>query len=494
MKRLLSFLLFSLPMFAALPNYTLAWEVQTGGSDNNGGCYVTGSSGTDFSQQTGAQKAFTDLVVGATTTQATSVAHPFASTDVGNCVQVISGTGCTAGYFYIVSVASVTATLDRSLGTAASVCTANEGGALASWVQLQTNLGLTTSASAWMKGGTYSVASMVDIAGGAGNAGVTAITGYTATRGDGGQPTLQATAGLGGGDKFIAHFGGATPSGVVMSHFILDCNGQSFTGGLYFQHSFETAKDIAVLGCSDVGIRWDNSSLCVLCSTTNTPSTASGNHTGAVLNSNTGANCFNCSLLGSTVNGAPGVSGGCGGVWINVTIANFTGTTADAWSCTTFEDQNLIISGANIYNITRDAIRFGENQAIDTRPVLLQNILVSKIGGYCFNQTGSLVVLSQFSWNNNNGCDLTTVGPGGSAPLGFYNNWAAGAGDVTLTAGPWTAPGSNNFALNSTTGGGKAAKAAGFPGVTPVGTGYLDIGSLQSQAGASSVTVGFPIR
>jgi hypothetical protein len=58
------------------------------------------------------------------------------------------------------------------------------------------------------------------------------------------------------------------------------------------------------------------------------------------------------------------------------------------------------------------------------------------------------------------------------------------AHDVSLSVSPFVS--SSNFALNSTGGGGAALKAAGFPGVSPAGTGYLDIGALQSQAAAGA--------
>jgi hypothetical protein len=70
----------------------------------------------------------------------------------------------------------------------------------------------------------------------------------------------------------------------------------------------------------------------------------------------------------------------------------------------------------------------------------------------------------------------------GSNTGGARNNVVVGTGDVSLTASPFTNPSGSNFALNSTAGGGPLCKAAGWPGVAPFGTGYTDIGPLQSQA------------
>ncbi len=84
----------------------------------------------DFSQRAAARLAFTDLVVGATTTQVTSATKPFSGKYTGNLIQIVSGTNCTQGWSEVVSVATITATLTNSGGTAAASCNANLGGAI----------------------------------------------------------------------------------------------------------------------------------------------------------------------------------------------------------------------------------------------------------------------------------------------------------------------------------------------------------------------------
>jgi len=64
---------------------------------------------------------------------------------------------------------------------------------------------------------------------------------------------------------------------------------------------------------------------------------------------------------------------------------------------------------------------------------------------------------------------------------GARNNISAGANDVTLTGDPFVSASGNNFALNATAGAGAACRNAGFPGVSPFGTGYQDIGALRHQ-------------
>src|SRR5262245_28758828 len=94
---------------------TVAWEVRSTGNDNNGGGFVIGGSGTDYSQQDAAQYNFTDLVVdGSVNTKVTSASHNFVAADVDNIMHITAGTGWTVGFYRILSVASNAATLDRS--------------------------------------------------------------------------------------------------------------------------------------------------------------------------------------------------------------------------------------------------------------------------------------------------------------------------------------------------------------------------------------------
>jgi hypothetical protein len=130
----------ALPAFCALP-YQMQWRVTATGSDSNnsGGFYPLGTScGTDYSLQNSPQISYTDLVVGVTTTTYTSVLHAVTSAVTCNTLHVVSGTGCTTGTFYISAETGGTpnfATVDRSLGTAASVCTAYLGGAFTTIAQ-----------------------------------------------------------------------------------------------------------------------------------------------------------------------------------------------------------------------------------------------------------------------------------------------------------------------------------------------------------------------
>ena len=182
------------------------WEVRpTVGSDNNGGGFVTGASGTDYSQQTSPQYALTGIAsagAGATVLYASAAANM-----VGNIAQVISGTNFTTGFFQITSVSvGVSITLDRSVCTGVGASgVINIGGALATIgainsvyiggniVYVKATGNLTVSSTL-----TLTVSNLTFI-------------GYTTTRGDNGQVTWTTSTNstqlvTGNGPDYIAFY------------------------------------------------------------------------------------------------------------------------------------------------------------------------------------------------------------------------------------------------------------------------------------------------
>lgn len=146
----------------------------------------------DYSRSTAAIASMTDLASANGTTNPatiTSVAAPFGINHVGNIIHVTAGTNWTAGWYEIVSVAVVTATLDRAVGTAVSLTsgTAAVGGAM-SLNATGTGIGVsdffsilssnTNGCLYFIKSGNYTLGGAV--AQGNGNY----IEGYTTRRGD----------------------------------------------------------------------------------------------------------------------------------------------------------------------------------------------------------------------------------------------------------------------------------------------------------------------
>ena len=176
---------------------TSTWEIRTDtGSDLNGGGFdpAVPSPGTDYTYPTSSPIAYTDLVVQAASTNVSSAARPFALADVGNTLNLTSGTGFTAGRYSVRSVASGIATLDRAVGTAGSAAGIGTlGGALATLTAaLSQALTIPTLGNTfWVR----SNATFHDLGGGitlnlgsvnSGGAGF--LLGYGTVRGDGGIP------------------------------------------------------------------------------------------------------------------------------------------------------------------------------------------------------------------------------------------------------------------------------------------------------------------
>lgn len=169
------------------------WEVRSDGNDENGGGFVEGASGVDFSQQAVAQLTLNDVVTNGTTT-ITSATGGFTSDMVGNLTYL------DGSWYYIVSfVSSNSVVIDASVGAAAGL-TLRVGGALASLGGLgrASNGGqgaLQYGKHAYVRGGTYVQASMTaNVPGGLMDwnnfATGRILEGYSSVRNDGGRPVI----------------------------------------------------------------------------------------------------------------------------------------------------------------------------------------------------------------------------------------------------------------------------------------------------------------
>jgi len=167
---------------------TMVYEFRTTASNNNGGGFKDGGTGTDHSLQGAAEYNDTDLVIdGADDTKVTSATHNFVATDVDNVINITAGVGFTPGRYHITAAAANAATLDRACGATGSTGgTYYVGGALA----LPTDAILETFVpgnKAWMEAGTYTLTGAIAV-GIDGTAALPIIVeGYNSSRGD--EPT-----------------------------------------------------------------------------------------------------------------------------------------------------------------------------------------------------------------------------------------------------------------------------------------------------------------
>jgi len=437
------------------------FEVRTTGSDSNGGGFVTGASGTDYSQQDAAQYALTGLTTAAA--NAIILTASAAAVMVGNLINITGGTNFTTGIYQITAVSvGVSITVDRNCTTAAGAAgTANVGGALLT-VGAATAI-IVEGSITWVKTGTYSISAGITFANsfGTGYQQATRLVGYGTTRGDTGRPTIQASAG-----SFTLLTVGSGKDGASIENLILDGNSQTSAIGLNVNAGSVVVTGCKIMGCPGGGILtassfYGNIQQCEV--------TTCGTAGISVAGPPIGIQILNNYIHDNTAVGVTFASGATIQVVVGNVIANNTGASSDGLSVAVFYVN--FIHGNVFYGNGRDGIRL-TNQ-YPARECVQNNIFVSN-GGYGINsssaptKTYSAAIAYNAFYNNTSGA---------------RNNIATGVGDVTLTSDPFVASGSGNFALNNTAGAGAACRAAGFPGAFPGGTttGYADIGAVQHQ-------------
>ena len=457
------------------------WEVRpTNGSDTNGGGFVAGASGTDFSQQNakntvGNNISTTDVVATGVAT-ITSATASFTSAIVGNIIH-LSGSGLTTGWYQVATFTnSTTVILDRSPGTGTGGAM-NIGGALQTLTQLNTNFA--AGHVGWVKAESTITTTAVFTFNFLSNLVYSFIAGYTTTRGDNGQVTIQASSGS--SFNLVAFSNNGGQQTVSFSNFIADSNSLSgvsgfntTSGGVMFRNCI--SKNMVGPTGPPTGFSIDangaRGSGCVDCTVT-TSDTVTGF---ACNNNNCGTFLVRCQFLSNTSVHGSSIAFQCEeGTVLNCIAANSSGSTTDGFQVSS-GTASLIISGCVAYTLGRDGFRY----TLAGYPAVFQNCISVSNGGWGFNNaTGTTLKAGVFIDFN------ATFGN----TSGAYNGFTPGPNAVTLTGDPFVAGASNNFALNSTTGEGAACRAAGVPGVMGTSTGFLDIGSIQSAAGGGGTTV-----
>ncbi len=465
---------------------TTVFESRPGaGSATNGGGFVPGSSGTDWSQQNAAQYALTNG--SATTGNATVNTVSTVADMVGNIVYVAGGTGSIVGGWYQIlsQITGVSITLDRSTGLVTGTgVTLNVGGALDSAVTAEPLL--TAGMTLWIKAGTTTLATPIVLANsGDATSGPIMWNGYHTARGDhdGTQPLITSSTNScdllrgnpGGSPSMFRQWDNINWSSTAGTP------GSGITAGTNANGSNWSISNCKISGCK-VGINCENATYAAIinlnvinceitgCTVDAVSTSAVTLIDGCYLHGNSGYGVRCPSLAVNTTGGSVVevensviYNNSLGGIYVLVG-ASVSGTAA-IW---------LDLSHSAIVGNTNDGV---QNAVANTRFAMLaiENCILYGNSGYGVNVTNAaaLVIL-----NRNNAYGANTSGP--------RNNLAAGTNDVTLTADPFTARTGNDFSLNLTVGGGAACKAAGFPGSIPglVTAGFADVGALQSKAGA----------
>lgn len=443
------------------------------------GCATTasptaGTWGVDYSQQSAAQFAFTDMAIDATTnTKFTSAAHPVGPNFVGNSITVNSGTGWTVQRSSILSTTGTVATCHQALGTTSSTGgTGGMGGGLASPGMIGT-ISAFTSYTAFIKYNAtpYACTATANGAGGklAPSAGLV-LVGYDTTRAvmnnDTNRPTINAAA------ASMTLFDG-TGSASQVHNLIFDNSGSNATvtlvkvSGSYpvvRRCRFRRATTIALSITSGI-CKVSDCEFSACSGTSVVAATCS-----LLLNRATLDSCSATSAIVFT-GGSSGASQAT-----DVVVSNFTGTgnifsVSGAQSVAFSRCTGHIAAGS-----TGSGISYAGTTEMTDCLMVGGNAGGGGIFGFVNNAaTGPCRLANCAAWNFSGG--NYSVG-GGQSVESF----------VSLSASPFTSVGGNDFSLNSTAGGGAACKGTGtptaYPGLTTT-TSTTDIGAVQSGGGSA---------
>src|ERR1035437_4446074 len=463
MKRLLVFVICCTGAFGAAFNATTIWRTSIAlpGVDTNGGAFdpSVASAGTNESQTAGV--AITVTLTGSGTTGTGSPAFTSTTHGPGDFIHIASGTGCTVGWYEILSQSSGTATFNVSMGSSTDNCVGTIGGPLLT-IAKAAALVVAGNNVCVKADGTYSISANIAMSTAGAYGAPIIYQGYTTTCGvsgsnsDQGKATVQASEALTG--MFTI-----SGDGIEILNFILD-NG-SHTG------------------------------------------TASGiNLTGSALIDNVQVKNFATDGIiaaGYLVLSNSRITGGLSGCTTGIASTSANGFVAfmvvvDTNACVGIRNQENAFTCAFCIianNTGSDGIVSNYNYGVES----ITNSLFYGNGGAGFhelatNTSGRILLRNNVFWNNTGGSILVdTLQPGNvwadwnAYAAASLSGATAGANDVILTADPTVAGASLNFAPNATEGGGAALKVKGFPGVLGTGgTGYLSIGPLQPNPAGSA--------
>ena len=434
------------------------WNVQSDGSDSNGGGFKFGATGTDRTGQAAAWATLTASSVLNATTSIVNVAvgdYTVTAADVGNHLQITGGTA-TAGFYEITAVDTGNNrwTLDRSAGTAGQTVVGAMGGALASIHKVSNGVALAKN-KIWVKAGTYTRTATTTVSNGSfwGNTYPVFVIGYNTTRGD--TPT-------GANRPVISLSTNSSLAGIditgtaYIANLIIDCNGLTSSIGIdvnnYCFVYNVTVREFTLAGFYNAST---NGSAFVECE-------ALGGTSAATCGFGPGTSCggateyINC---WAHDNACPGFLIGIYGATLNNCLStNNTGASSDGFrtdaNCFPFVMRNCIAHGNGRDGLNKTTYVIGD---------IVQNNIFTNNGRYGLNYAVVTPTIPHIDYNafrNNttgakNNLDSTS---------GNYNSGPFTSHDVTLSADPYTNAATNDYTLNNNAGGGAACREAGTPG------------------------------
>lgn len=470
----------------ALPTNSV-WEVRpTAGNDTNGGGFIAGAAGTDFSQQNGkntvgSNKSVTDGV-GAGSTTIASASAGFTSAIVGNIVFFDSA------WYQVVSLTNGTSVVvDRNTSSGTGL-TLNIGGALATVSTAYANA--TQSNTIYVKGsGTYTVSATLTLTG-ANELPLTFI-GYTTVRGDNGRVTWTTAT----DSTTLVKFGSPGTNFIFMNFAFTNTasvRATGFDGGLSGQSWGLRLSNCSFDGFTTaIGLGYINSvhyNLARLlmdgCEVKNSSSHGVNCSGGAhfidcYIHDNGGHGVLASVVQSGTVVGNAIVLERCA-IWGNTANGLYSefGNGAQSQNSSWFHCIHCAIGGNGAQGIELT----GSVSTNNYQPLTVTNSVIESNGSFAIinDSTDGLGVF----FLKNNAFRANTSGNYSGTGLGSQ------ASDITLTAECFTNPGSGDFTLNGSAGGGALLKAAGYPTILGSGTSTnLSIGPMQAAAAAAGAVI-----
>jgi parallel beta-helix repeat protein len=415
----------------ALPA-ALIWEMRaTGSADDNGGGFVVGGSGTDYSQQDSPQVSVTDAVTNSSTTVTSATAN-FTSLMVDNLVQITEGGQLR--WFRVVTRNSATSiTLDRATTSTGSGRTLKLGGAIKIASGGITFDGhLLPGHRVYGKGAFAQPSVNSPVLSSSGSiAQPIVFEGYSVTRGDGGRCTLTGNSTL---PPLIV-----SGSNIVLKNIICD--------GIGFGNTCLTLSGNRIVA--------DN---CIAKSGTGTK----------ILCSGASGRLFKCLADGNSQNGIP----------ISVTGANWALEHSEARSTANQDGIVINTNGQTVIEncISRNNFAAGMYVPGSGGVTMRNNAFHGNANGVVFNNAtdGMMNVTGRYNVFTSNSLhalwyfvgDVSTLtGSDALMKSNFignffhgngdnYFNLPVGTGDVALSVNPFVDPSNGDFTFNSTAGGG----------------------------------------
>lgn len=450
--------------FGALSS-TIVWEVRSAGADTNSGGFKTGATGTDWTQQNGAQYALTSIATaGAGGTFLTTSA---ASDMVGNVAHVVSGTNFTAGFYEIISVsAGVSVTCDANVCTGVGASgVINIGGALASIGKIgsaSANQGAVAGNYIYVKG-SFTPSSTDTVACSGSSTSPIVIRGYGTTRGDGYLGRTNGNGPLITTNMPTIAYSGTVRLNATGTWILIDCLNVS-------SHASNPTISIAGNSCVRACLAANDST----------------NASAAGINMSAGpAMVFNCD---ATMTGATGGSGAIIGTASGDNVVGCRATTASASADDIKFNTGAAARVTAAYNtcwLGAQGIEILDNSSSLTA---ISNTISAGLSGIKI-VTGSTVL--HFLFNNcitdggGYAIDMVSAANAGvfsnnrsrdnfSGDINLATNWAAATNFSEVTSGTGTSDYVNYAGQDFRLIKASPATAAGVPL-------YLDIGSLQRQ-------------